>query len=171
MVRKIITFPAEILTKPTKRVEDFNTEIREIIKDMFDTMYSAEGVGLAANQIGIPLSILVIDTTPKEEAPNLRLVFINPRILNQEGRIKYKEGCLSFPGLSVEVERFKRVEVSALNEKAEEFRVILEDFPAVVFQHEYDHLQGITFIDRLKGWRKRLALERYKKILKERLRS
>lgn len=167
MVRDIVTYPAEVLTKPTQRVDVIDEEIRDLIRDMFDTMYHAEGVGLAANQIGVPLSIMVIDTTPKEDAPNLKLVLINPEVISSEGRIKYKEGCLSFPGLSVEVERAKRVKVKALNEKGEEVEIELEDFPAIVFQHEFDHLQGITFIDRLKGWRRRMALEKYRKLQRE----
>jgi len=168
MVRKIVTFPAEILTKPTRAVEKVDDEVRRIVRDMFDTMYHAEGVGLAANQIGLPLSIMVVDTTPKEDAEDLKLVFINPRVVESEGKIRYREGCLSFPGLTVEVERFQRVRVRALNEEGKEFEILLENFPAIVFQHEYDHLQGITFIDRLTGWRRRLALKRYRKLQKER---
>jgi peptide deformylase len=167
MVREIVTYPAEILTTPTQPVDVVDREVRELIRDMFDTMYSAEGVGLAANQIGVPLKIMVIDTTPKEDAPDLKVVLINPRIVSSEGKVKYKEGCLSFPGLTVEVERARKVLVRALNDRGEEIELSLEGFPAVVFQHELDHLEGITFIDRLKGWRRRIALERYRKLMKE----
>ncbi len=167
MVREIVTYPAEILKKPTEKVDVVDREIRSLIRDMFDTMYQAEGVGLAANQIGVPLRIMVIDTTPKEEAPDLKLVLINPELVSSEGKIKYKEGCLSFPGLTVEVERAMKVKVRGLSEEGEEVELELEGFPAIVFQHELDHLDGITFIDRLKGWRRRIALEKYKKLLKE----
>lgn len=167
MVRNILTYPAELLKKPTEKVDVIDKEIKSLIRDMFDTMYDAEGVGLAANQIGVPLSVMVIDTTPKEDSPPLKLVLINPEIVESEGRVKYKEGCLSFPGLSVEVERAKKVKVKALNEHGEPVELVLEDFPAIVFQHELDHLRGITFVDRLKGWRRRIALEKYKKIKKE----
>lgn len=167
MVRDIVTYPAEVLKKPTQRVDEIDREIEQLVRDMLDTMYHAEGVGLAANQIGVPLSVMVIDTTPKEDAPDLKLVLINPEIISSEGKLKYKEGCLSFPGLSVEVERAKKVKVKALNEHGEPVEVELEDFPAIVFQHELDHLKGITFIDRLKGWRRRLALEKYRKLQKE----
>ncbi len=166
MVREIVTYPSEVLTTPTQSVDVVDREVRDLVKDMFETMYHAEGVGLAANQIGVPLRVMVIDTTPKEDAPNLKLVLINPEIVSSEGRVKYKEGCLSFPGLTVEVERAEKVKVRALNEHGEEIEVNLEGFPAIVFQHELDHLNGITFIDRLKGWRRRIALERYRKILK-----
>ncbi len=166
MIRKIVTYPDPVLTTPTQEVDVVDREIEKLVKDMFETMYDAEGVGLAANQIGVPIKVMVMDTTPKEDAPDLKLVLINPTIVHTEGKIKYKEGCLSFPGLSVEVERAKRIKVKALNEHGEPVELELEGFPAIVFQHELDHLQGITFIDRLKGWRRRLALEKYKKLQK-----
>ncbi|AAC06802.1 peptide deformylase [Aquifex aeolicus] len=168
MVRDIVIYPNEILKKPTEKVDVIDKEVKNLIRDMFDTMYEAEGVGLAANQIGVPLSVMVIDTSPKEDAPPLKLVLINPEIKEGEGKIKYKEGCLSFPGLSVEVERFQKVKVNALNEHGEPVELTLEGFPAIVFQHELDHLKGITFVDRLKGWRRRMALEKYQKLLKSR---
>ncbi len=171
MVRNIVTYPHEILKKPTEKVDVIDKEVKEIIRDMFDTMYDAEGVGLAANQIGVPLRVMVIDTSPKEDAPPLKLVLINPEIVESEGKVKYKEGCLSFPGLSVEVERAKKVKIKALNEHGEPVELTLEDFPAIVFQHELDHLLGITFVDRLKGWRRRMALEKYKKLQKEKARA
>ncbi len=167
MVRKIVTYPAEILKRPTDRIDVVDREVKQLVRDMFETMYDAEGVGLAANQIGVPLSVMVIDTSPKEDAPDLKLVLINPEIVGSEGKIKYKEGCLSFPGLSVEVERARKVKVKALNEHGEEMEIELEGFPAIVFQHELDHLKGITFVDRLKGWRRRIALDKYRKLLKE----
>ncbi len=168
MVRDIVKFPADVLKKPTEKVDVIDKEVKSLIRDMFETMYDAEGVGLAANQVGVPLSVMVIDTTPKEDTPNLKLVLINPEIVYSKGKQKFKEGCLSFPGLSVEVERAKEVKVKALNEHGEPVEIILSDFPAIVFQHELDHLLGITFIDRLKGWRRRLALEKYRKLQRER---
>jgi len=167
MVREIVTYPAEILKRPTEKVEEINDEIRDLIRDMFETMYSAEGVGLAANQIGVPLSIMVIDTSIKEDSPDVKLVLINPEIINSEGKVRFKEGCLSFPGLSVEVERFEKVELKAIDEEGREKVYELEGFPAIVFQHELDHLKGITFLDRLSAWRRRLALEKYRKLQRE----
>ncbi len=167
MVRKIVTYPAEVLKRPTDSIDVVDKEVKNLIRDMFDTMYSADGVGLAANQIGVPLSLMVIDTSPKEDAPDLKLVLINPQIVSSEGKVKYKEGCLSFPGLSVEVERHRKVKVRAINEHGEPVEIELEGFPAIVFQHELDHLNGITFLDRLKGWRRRIALDKYRKLMKE----
>ncbi len=168
MVREIIKYPHPILKAPTQKVDVIDREVREIIRDMFETMYHAEGVGLAANQIGISLRIMVIDTSPKKESPPLKLVLINPEVIEKEGSIKYKEGCLSFPGLTVEVERYKSVKVKALNEHGEEVFYHFEGFPAIVFQHEMDHLEGITFIDRVNGLRRRLALEKYAKLQRQR---
>lgn len=168
MVRDIVRFPHPVLKTPTQRVDVIDKEIKELIRDMFETMYHAEGVGLAANQIGVSLIIMVIDTTPKKESPPLKLVLINPEVIEAQGSTKYKEGCLSFPGLVVEVERYKSVKVKALNEHGEEHIYHLEGFPAIVFQHEMDHLEGITFIDRVNGLRRRLALEKYAKLQKQR---
>ncbi len=167
MVREIVRFPHPILKTPTQKVDVVDKEINDLVKDMFETMYNAEGVGLAANQIGVSLRVMVIDTTPKKESPPLKLVLINPEIISAEGSIKYREGCLSFPGLTVEVERYNRLKVKALDLSGEEREYELEGFPAIVFQHEMDHLMGITFIDRVNGLKRRLALEKYSKLQKQ----
>lgn len=167
MVREIRQFPDPVLKTPTQKVDVIDREIEELVRDMFETMYHAEGVGLAANQIGVSLQIMVIDTTPKKDSPPLKLVLINPQVISAEGSVKYREGCLSFPGLTVEVERYSRVKVKALDLNGEEKEYDFEGFPAIVFQHEMDHLMGITFIDRLNGLRKRLALEKYAKLQKQ----
>ncbi|MGC8853233.1 MAG: peptide deformylase, partial [Hydrogenobacter sp.] len=95
-------------------------------------------------------------------------VLINPEVLSAEGQIKYREGCLSFPGLVVEVSRYSKVKVKALDLTGEEKIYEFDGFPAVVFQHEMDHLNGITFIDRVSGLKRRLALDKYAKLQKER---
>jgi peptide deformylase len=169
MTREILKFPHPALKTPTKRVDVIDRELHELIKDMFETMYHAEGVGLAANQIGVELSVMVIDTSKKEGSPPIKAVLINPEILFTEGQIKYKEGCLSFPGLVVEVSRYSKVRVKAFDLTGEEKIYEFEGFPAIVFQHEMDHLNGITFIDRVSGVKKRLALDRYAKLQKEKV--
>ncbi len=166
MIRKIVKYPDPVLKTPTNKVEIIDESIKNLVKDMFETMYHEEGVGLAANQIGVPLSVMVIDTTPKKESPPIKAVLINPEVLDMEGKITYREGCLSFPGLTVEVQRSSKVRVKALDLEGKEREYIFEGFPAIVFQHEFDHLNGITFVDRLNGLRKRLALERYSKLQK-----
>lgn len=167
MVREILRFPHPILKTPTQRVDVIDEEIKRLVQDMFETMYHAEGVGLAANQIGVSLRIMVIDTSSKKDAPPIKLVLINPEVLSAEGKTTYKEGCLSFPGLVVEVERYSKVKVKAQNLHGEEEVYEFEGFPAIVFQHEMDHLEGITFIDRVNGLRKRLALEKYSKLQRQ----
>ncbi|MCS6998234.1 MAG: peptide deformylase [Aquificaceae bacterium] len=169
MVREIVRFPNPVLKTPTQKVDVIDEEIRKLVRDMFETMHHAEGVGLAANQIGISLRVMVIDTTPKKDSPPTRLVLINPEVVSAEGVISYKEGCLSFPGLTLEVERHSKLKVKALNLEGEEREYNLEGFPAIVFQHEMDHLMGITFIDRVNGLRRRLALEKYSKLQKQKV--
>ncbi|SHK16386.1 peptide deformylase [Thermocrinis minervae] len=164
MIREVLKYPHPILKTPTQKVQDIDQEIYNLVQDMFDTMYHEEGVGLAANQIGVPLRIMVIDTTPRKDSQPLKLVLINPELVHAEGNIVYKEGCLSFPGISLEVERFSRVYLKALDLEGKEVEYTLEGFPAIVFQHELDHLEGITFIDRVKGVKRRLALEKYAKL-------
>jgi peptide deformylase len=164
--RDIVIYPAEVLKNPTQKVEDINDEIIGIINDMWDTMYEAEGIGLACNQIGIPYSILVMDTTVKEDVEPIKLTLINPEIIASEGKQVYKEACLSVPGVAAEVERTYWVKVKALTPKGEEKIFEFEGFPAVVVQHEIDHLNGYVFLDRLKGLKKRLALDKYRKIIR-----
>ncbi|AEF19840.1 MULTISPECIES: peptide deformylase [unclassified Hydrogenobaculum] len=167
---EIVTFPNEILKRKTNPVKSIDAEIKEIIKEMKETMYKNDGIGLAANQVNIPLSIMVIDTTSREDdQEKFKDVLINPTVLAKEGEIKFKEGCLSFPGLQVEVVRAKEITIKAINEREEEVILNLSGLPAIVFQHEFDHLNGITFLDRLSGIKKRLALEKYQKMLKEKV--
>ncbi len=166
-VRDIVIYPAEVLKKPTRNVEDVNDEILRIIGDMWDTMYEKEGVGLACNQIGIDYSIVIVDTSVKEGVQPVRLTLINPQIIASEGKQTYKEACLSVPGISTEVERAYWIKVKALTPKGQEEIFEFEGFPAVVLQHEIDHLSGKVFLERLKGLKRRLALDKYKKVLRQ----
>ncbi len=165
--REIVIYPHEVLKNPTRKVEDINDEIIRIVNDMWDTMYEDDGVGLACNQIGVPYSILVMDTTVKEGVQPVKLTLINPEIIASEGKQTYKEACLSVPGVAAEVERAYWVKVKALTPKGQEEIFEFEGFPAVVVQHEIDHLNGVVFLERLKGVKKRLALEKYKKVLRK----
>jgi len=164
--RDIVVYPHEVLKNPTKKVEDINDEIIQIVNDMWDTMYEENGIGLACNQIGIPYSVVIVDTSIKEGVEPVKLTLINPEIIASEGKQTYKEACLSVPGVSAEVERAYWVKVKALTPKGQEEIFEFEGFPAVVIQHELDHLQGKVFLDRLKGVKRRLALEKYKKVLR-----
>ena len=166
-VRDIVIYPHEVLKNPTQKVEDINDEIIQIVDDMWETMYEKDGIGLACNQIGVPYSIIVVDTSVKEGVEPVKLTLINPEIIASEGKQTYKEACLSVPGVSAEVERAYWIKVKALTPKGQEEIFEFEGFPAVVLQHEIDHLNGKVFLERLKGVKRRLALEKYKKVLRQ----
>jgi len=165
MIREIRIYPDEVLKKKAETVTDFNEEIRQIVNDMFETMYKRGGVGLAANQVGILKRIVVIDLhSGKENQGKEQIVLINPEIVVFEGEEIKEEGCLSLPGLYKKVKRAAYAKVKAQNLYGEEFTIEGEGLLARAFQHEIDHLNGIVFIDRLSPLQKRLALEKYKKL-------
>lgn len=146
MAKRIIRIVGdELLRKKSRKVDDINNRIIILIKDMFETMYEAKGIGLAAPQVGILKRIFVVDIG---EGP---LVFINPEILSSEGAICDVEGCLSIPNQQDEVERPERIKVKALNEKGEEFTLEAEGLLARAICHENDHLDGILFTDKKKS--------------------
>jgi peptide deformylase len=151
-------------------VETVTDETRALIRDMFETMYAAPGIGLAAIQVGVPKRILVIDLQdPEEEGSEpVRnpLVFINPEILeNSDREVPYSEGCLSIPDQYAEVDRPDRVRVRWLDEQGAAHEEEIEGLLAVVIQHEMDHLNGILFIDHLSRLKRDMVL---KKLLKQR---
>ena len=165
MIREIRIYPDEVLKKKAETVTDFNEEIRQIVNDMFETMYKRGGVGLAANQVGILKRIVIIDLhSGKENQGKEQIVLINPEIVTLEGEEIKEEGCLSLPGLYKKVKRAAYAKVKAQNLDGEEFTIEGEGLLARAFQHEIDHLNGIVFIDRLSPLQKRLALEKYKKL-------
>lgn len=175
MEYKIRTWPDKILKKPTKEVDFFDSHLKEYIDKMWEFMYKEEGVGLAANQIGIPYQILVLDTTLREEKRRedereklVKMVLINPKIVEKEGEVQSTEGCLSFPGVQITIPRAKRVKVVGKNEKGEDVVVESQEFLSIVLQHEIDHLNGVPFINYLSPLKKKLVLDKYLKSLKER---
>lgn len=146
-VRKIVEYGTPSLREPSKEVHKVSSKVKTLIRDMLDTMYVNNGVGLAAPQIGENLRIFVIDVSMKDEPLN-PMVFINPKIIKKSGAMKGDEGCLSFPAAYTEVKRYKKVTVKAMDKNGRSF--ILEadgDLLARAIQHEYDHLDGVLFID------------------------
>lgn len=132
------------VAKPVKQVDD---RIRQLIKDMAETMYDAPGVGLAATQVDVHEQVIVVDVT---EAKNQLIALINPEIIGEsDDRKIYEEGCLSVPGIYDEVERPDRIRVRALNEKGERFEMEADGLLSVCIQHEIDHLRGRVFVDYL----------------------
>jgi len=165
MERDIVIYPDEILKTKAEEVKEFSDEIRNLVNDMFETMYKKGGVGLAANQVGVLKRVVVIDLHSKTERQGKeQIVLINPEIVAQEGEVVKEEGCLSLPGLYRKVKRAAYVKVKAQNLEGEEFEIEGEGLLARALQHEIDHLNGIVFIDRLSPLQKRLALEKYRKL-------
>jgi len=156
MIRTILHYPDKRLRTKGERVTEVTPAIKQLVSDMAETMYAAPGVGLAATQIGVAYQLFVVDVAAEEEPSDLR-VFINPEILEVKDRIAWTEGCLSFPGVSEEVERAATVRVRAQDENGKWFELEAEGLLAVAIQHEYDHLQGILMIDHLGTLKKRLV--------------
>ncbi len=148
MVRTILTYPDPFLSTKAARVARMDDDVRKLIDDMFETMYSASGVGLAAPQIGEGRRVIVIDVSPVEkEVPPMALV--NPEIVAHKGMVEASEGCLSVPGVEGVVARPEFVTVKGLNELGDAVRFEAGGLLARAIQHEIDHLDGVLFIDRL----------------------
>jgi len=169
-LREIVHYPHEALTRPTEPVTDFGPELQQLVADMAETMYANHGLGLAANQVAVSRRVVVIDLGPEEQEdgtvrPGKLHVFVNPEIVRREGKITWEEGCLSFPGLNVPIHRAAAATVRAFDEHGQPFELAGEGLLAVAFQHELDHLDGITMIDRLGRIGRKLALRRYERLL------
>lgn len=162
-------YPEPVLRARTKRVETIDKQVLSLIDDMAETMYAAPGVGLAANQIGVPLQVAVIDVTVAEEGPVKRrlVVLINPEMVSMEGTVVSEEGCLSVPEFTEKVKRAARVKVRAQDREGRPFELEAEGLMAKALQHEIDHLNGIVFIDRLSPLKRNLFRRRLKKALAE----
>lgn len=143
----ILEFPDPRLRTRAKPVSDVDARIRQLIEDMFDTMYAAPGIGLAASQVDVHERVIVMDLTEDQSGPH---VFINPEITVIDDALgTYDEGCLSVPGFYETVERPKAIEVSALNREGEPFTERLDGLMSICLQHEIDHLEGKLFVDYL----------------------
>ncbi len=162
--RAICRYGEPVLRRKCGAVEQVTPEIRQLVRDLLDTMYAAPGVGLAANQIGVPLRICVIDVRPDNKPQPI--VLINPRIVEKGKEIDLEEGCLSLPGLMARVKRAEKVRVEALDEKGLPFMVESDGFFGRALQHEIDHLDGKLYIDYLQPW-KRKKLEQEIRALKK----
>jgi len=143
-VRAIRVLPDPVLRQKSKKVSKVDKSIQQLIDDMIETMRAASGVGLAANQIGVPLKIAVIEI-PGEEV----IILVNPEIIKKEGERTIGEACLSVPGYHGEIKRAVRVKVKARDKQGRNIRVKGEEFLAQALEHEIDHLNGILYIDRV----------------------
>jgi peptide deformylase len=164
MVYPIVKFGDPVLEREADNVTDFDTpELHKLIEDMFESMYAAKGVGLAAPQIGIGRKIAVIDCSNGEN-PKEKLVLINPQVLHAEGRQEGEEGCLSIPGFREQVRRGKRVTVRAQDAKGESFEMTGEDLLARAFLHETEHLYGKLYITHISALKRDLMKRKIKKL-------
>ncbi|MBV9301542.1 MAG: peptide deformylase [Acidobacteriaceae bacterium] len=166
MIRKILKYGAPVLEQVAEPITDFETaEVSEIVVDMWESMYAAKGVGLAAPQIGIPKRISVIDVSAGEDETK-KLVIVNPEIVEKSGSQTGEEGCLSVPGFREPVTRANHVVVRAKNEKGEPIELSGEELLARAFQHEIDHLNGILFINHLSPLKRDIIRRKIKKLQK-----
>ncbi len=165
-VYPIVKFGDPVLEKPAETVTEFDTpELKQLLEDMFESMYVAKGVGLAAPQIGISRRIAVIDPSAGQD-PAQRLVLINPEILFTEGTQVGEEGCLSIPGFREQVKRAKRVTVRAQDARGEVFEKTGEDLLARAFLHETDHLNGRLYITHVSVLKRDLIRRKVRKLQK-----
>jgi peptide deformylase len=164
MIYPIVIFGDPVLEREAETITEFDTpELNKLIEDMFESMYAAHGVGLAAPQIGISKRIAVIDVTFKED-PDSKLVLINPEVVKLEGKISETEGCLSIPEFRENVTRAKKVTVRAQDAKGQFWERTGEELLARAFQHEIDHLHGKLYIHRISGLKRDLMKRKIRKL-------
>ena len=165
MIRPIVKYPDPILQQVAEPVATFDKELEQLVEDMFESMYDAHGIGLAAPQIGVKKRITVIDLSNKAKAED-KLVLINPEIIYREGKQFSEEGCLSLPEIREKVTRAQKVKVRAQNLKGEWFELEGEELLSRCFQHEIDHLDGVLFLFRVSALKRDLLLRKIRKLQK-----
>lgn len=168
-IRPITKYPEPVLRAKTGRVEKIDDTLQRLIDDMVETMHDAPGVGLAANQVGVPLQLAVIELGDHEGAGPHRslVVLINPEMLSMEGSVVAEEGCLSVPDFTEKVKRAAKVKVRAQDRHGKHFELEAEGLMAKALQHEIDHLNGIVFVDRLSPIKRNIFRRKLKKMMAE----
>jgi peptide deformylase len=166
MILKIEKYPAPVLSQPGEPVTEFNDELRQFVADMFETMYAAQGIGLAAPQVGVSKRLTVIDLSLGKD-PEQKLVLINPEVISREGKLYEEEGCLSFPEIREKIQRAAKVRIRAQDEYGKWFEMDGEELLSRCFQHEIDHLDGVLFIFRMSALKRDLVLRRIRKAQRE----
>jgi peptide deformylase len=146
---EIVHYPHPSLRWKSQPVRQINAALKSTVREMFELMYAHKGVGLAANQVALPLRLFVLNPTGDAEEPDQELVFINPEILRRKGSVEGEEGCLSLPDIYGQVRRAEEIVVSAFDLSGKEFRLELDDLLSRIVQHENDHLDGVMFFDRM----------------------
>ena len=146
---QIVQYGHPVLSWKSKPIQTITDELRSTVSAMFELMYAAKGIGLAANQVGLPYRLFVVNVTANPEEKGEEFVFLNPCIRRRKGSAEGEEGCLSLPSLYAKVARAEEIVVEAYDLEGEAFEMELDDLPARVVQHETDHLDGVLFVDRL----------------------
>jgi peptide deformylase len=163
---EIRKYPDKILKQKTVELSDIDAQTQNIINNMIETMYGASGIGLAANQVGIPQRLCVIDLSLRESNKIPLIVLINPVVVQKDGMVDAEEGCLSIPGYMTSIKRAEKVLVKGLNREGKPIEIEGDGLLARALQHEIDHLDGLLFIDRMSPIRREFFKRRYKKSLK-----
>lgn len=167
MIYEVKKYGSSVLRVVAEPVKEVNDEIREILSNMVETMFASDGVGLAAPQVGFSLRMFVCNVGMEEEEEQIKKI-INPVITPLTDEIIWiEEGCLSVPGIYKKVERVAKIKIQYWNENGEEVEEIVEGFPAIVMQHEYDHLEATLFVDRVSPMAKRMIAKKLQSLKKE----
>jgi peptide deformylase len=164
-IHEVVKWPDPVLAKPGEVVTVFDAKLKKLVDEMFDSMYAAQGIGLAAPQIAISQRITVIDVSFKKN-PEEKIVLINPEIIEREGKQIEEEGCLSLPEIREKVSRSEWVKVKAQDVTGKWFELEGDELLARAMQHEIDHLDGVLFIDRLSRLKRDLVIRKIKKLIK-----
>ena len=166
MIYPIVKYGDPVLETPAKPVSEFDDKLKKLVEDMFESMYEAQGVGLASPQIGVSLSLSVIDTSFKED-PEAKLVLVNPTVLSVEGKQPGGEGCLSIPDFRENLVRGKRVTIRAQDVSGNWYEKTGEDLLARAFQHEIDHLNGTLYIHHLSSLKRDIMKRKIRRMQRQ----
>lgn len=158
MKLKVCRWPEDVLADKAMPVEEITPELKELVENMVETMYADDGVGLAAPQVGESIRLICVDQTGPKERGEL-LVLLNPELSNCEGSVESEEGCLSCPGFTGRVNRYEKVSLKAMDMDGKDVCMDVDGYLAIILQHEIDHLDGVTIVDRAS----RLKQAMYKK--------
>ncbi|WP_100550524.1 peptide deformylase [Caedibacter taeniospiralis] len=162
----VLKYPHPFLKQKANPVatEAINDDLRQLIADMFETMYAEHGGGLAATQVGLNMRLFIMDGSENKDQ---KFVAINPKIIERKGEVDDEEGCLSFPGVSAKVKRSEWVKMSAVNEFGEAYEMECDGYHGRCIQHEIDHLDGVTYFDHLSPLKRKMIEKKYKKLMQE----
>ncbi|KAA6458631.1 peptide deformylase [Acidobacteria bacterium AB60] len=166
MILKIVKYPEPVLSQPGEPVTEFDDKLRQFVADMFETMYAAQGIGLAAPQVAVSKRVTVIDLSMGKD-PAQKLVLVNPEIIARDGKQYEEEGCLSFPEIREKIQRAFKVSIRAQDERGKWFEMDGEELLSRAFQHEIDHLDGVLFLTRMSPLKRDLNLRKIRKMQRE----